>query len=67
MQNKACFQSICKTCVKQGGNVEKIVSKHFVIIFFVPEICDALDELVEEASDAIIKSEPETLYKTLKH
>ena len=32
----------------------------------LPEICDALDELAEEAVDAMIKSEAETLYETLK-
>ena len=32
----------------------------------MPEICCALDELSEEADDAMIKSEAETLYKTLK-
>ena len=32
----------------------------------MPEICDALDELAEEAVDAMIKSEAETLYETLK-
>ena len=32
----------------------------------MPEICDALDELAEEADHAIIKSEAETLYETLK-
>ena len=33
----------------------------------LPEICDALDELAEETNDAIIKSEAETLYETLKN
>ena len=32
----------------------------------LPEFCDALDELAEEAVDAMIKSEAETLYETLK-
>ena len=32
----------------------------------LPEICDALNELAEEAGDVIIKSEVETLYETLK-
>ena len=32
----------------------------------LPEICDALDELAEEAVDAMIQSEAETLYETLK-
>ena len=30
------------------------------------EICDTLNKLVEKANDAIIKSETETLYETLK-
>ena len=32
----------------------------------LPEIYDALDELAEEASNAIIQSEAKTLYETLK-
>ena len=32
----------------------------------LPEICNALDELAEEADDAMNKSESETLYATLK-
>ena len=60
---KACFQSICKISVcNKMGIWNNIKALHYPL----PEICDALNELAEESGGAMIKSEAETLYETLK-
>ena len=60
---KAWFQAVKPLCETRW---ECRIDSVKALRYQLPEICDALDELAEEASDAIIKSEAETLYETLK-